>query len=228
MPKGPSRSQRGRTDVAGATIAVCAVLMTLFVGYRELAPTPQDIRLIPPPAQLDNWAAIATNDRPRLGPEHAAVTVVEFGDFECPACRAYAATLDSVRRRYPADVKVLFAHFPISYHRFAIPAARAAECANVQGRFEQFYYAVFANQDSLGLMPWSSFGEAVGIPDLPGFMSCVAARAPIDRVGRDTLLAKELGVRGTPTILVNGWKWSQPPSFATLDSVVQHEHNRAP
>jgi protein-disulfide isomerase len=59
------------------------------------------------------------------------------------------------------------------------------------------------------------------VQDVEAFMKCVSANTPLARVGRDTLLGQKIGLRGTPTIVVNGWKWTTPPNLASLDSIVR-------
>jgi protein-disulfide isomerase len=117
-------------------------------------------------------------------------------------------------------VAILLAHFPMAYHRFALPSARVAECAHEQGRFEQMHQLLFAKQGSLGLKTWGSFALEAAIPSLDEFDACWRSRQPLPRVDRDTTLARRLGVSGTPGILADGWLWRSPPSLAVLDSMV--------
>lgn len=215
--------ERGRPDYAGNVIAACALLVTAMVAYRQfVAPPPrQGASVAPTASKVDNWDALLA-DRPAEGPADAAVKIVEFADFECPACRGYVAVLDSLQGRYPKDVAIFFAHYPIGYHRFATPAARASECARSQGRFREMHHALYKKQDSLGLKSWRSFAEEAGVKNAEAFDACTASGGQIPGLARDTILAGQINLRGTPTIVVNGLKWSGSPSLALLDSLVRN------
>ena len=83
----------------------------------------------------------------RLGPADAPVQVVEFADFQCPYCARFELTVKTVREKYPDQVAFTFAHMPLPQHGFAESAARAAECADSQGRFEAMRVALHVNPD---------------------------------------------------------------------------------
>jgi protein-disulfide isomerase len=87
-----------------------------------------------------------------LGPATAPVTLVEYGDYECPFCRAAHASVEQVRQVMGNDLRFVFRHFPLSQiHPHAYQAAEAAEAAGAQGRFWEMHHLLFANQDRLGL-----------------------------------------------------------------------------
>jgi protein-disulfide isomerase len=218
-----SHSVRRSTDWAGLVIATCAIAMTALVGYRELRFTPAATNPDnAPPLQVEGWAQIVS-DRPMLGQPAAPVKIVEFGDFQCPFCAGYVPTLDSIRAKYAARVAVVFVNFPLSYHPYAIPAARAALCAWNQGRFDAMYHALYKNQSSFSSRSWQRWGTVADLPDRPKFKQCVNSTAPLPLLARDTTLGNRIGVNATPTILVNGWMWKVPPTYTRLDSAVQAE-----
>jgi protein-disulfide isomerase len=146
------------------------------------------------------------NDRGiRLGPENAQVVITEFMDFECPFCAHLALQLDSVVRAHPDDVAVVFQHFPLRSHGFAIPAAIAAECADRQDQFWPMYRSLLAGQKAFGTVDWSSFAEQSGVPDRERFANCVVL--PMDsfpRISDGIALGQRTGVNATPTTWVNG------------------------
>lgn len=146
----------------GATLllTVCA----LFIGgvrIREQFFPPDPLR----PTKVENWREYAARGH-RQGPRDAAVTIVEFADFQCPVCRSVAPILKSIRERYPGDVALVFRHFPLSSHEHALPAARASECAAELGQFWSFHDALFTQADSIGKMSWVRFGSQAGIRTL--------------------------------------------------------------
>jgi protein-disulfide isomerase len=92
---------------------------------------------------------IPVGTSPSTGPADAWVTIVEFSDFECPYCAAVQGTLHNVLSTAGSDVRHVWKNFPLSFHAGARPAAIAAECARVQGRFWEFHDLVFAGQSGL-------------------------------------------------------------------------------
>jgi protein-disulfide isomerase len=199
----------------------CALVTTGVVVKREFfSPAGSQQKPIPPRFIAD-WRS-KMDDGDLIGSAGAPVQIMEFGDFECPFCGTYHSTLKTIRERYPGKIAVTFVHFPIRGHRFALPAARVAECAGTQGRFEAMYDALYGDQESLGLKPWTEYASRSGIKDIPGFEKCNAENGPLDRVDRGKRLGTEWDVKGTPTVVVNGWMFSQAPTADELDSMVKN------
>src|SRR6266436_280276 len=124
-----------------ATLAVCAIITTGLVVRREFfapsapsARSPADEK----PVLLPHWREDLGKGI-RLGNSQAPVQLMEFADFECPFCGDFHKKLKSLLERYPTQVSLTYVHFPIPGHRFALPAARVAECAAAQGRFEAMH-----------------------------------------------------------------------------------------
>jgi NhaA family Na+:H+ antiporter len=213
--------KQSKVDVAiGSTLAVCAVVATLVLVRREflhpLAPVHAQEKAI----FVQDWLIDSTRGS-RLGDAEAPVQLVEFGDFECPFCRRFQKVLREVKERYPKQIALIYIHFPIEGHRFALPAARVAECANEQGRFEAMYNQLFEGQDQFGLKPWDDYATAAGLPDIPAFDACIKRTDLIPRVEEGKALGAKLDVQGTPTIIINGWKLGRPPTPDELDQMVK-------
>lgn len=146
------------------------------------------------------------------GAEKPLLTIVEFSDLQCPYCAQSAPVLDSLVRAYPNDVKVIFKHFPLSFHPQAKPAAAAAIAAGKQGKFFEFRYKVapyFKDfKDSLYL----AIAKDIGL-DVEKFKKEMALTPESSRIiDEDMALGRQIGVEGTPTIFVNG-KLSQDRSY---------------
>jgi protein-disulfide isomerase len=154
------------------------------------------------------------------GPTKAPVTLVVVSDLECPVCRSFHATLTDVLARRPEDVRAFYLSFPLSYHRFAEAAARAVECAEAVGAFRRLVDVIYENQDSLGLKSWSSYAQAAGIVDTASFAACATNHDPVPRLkaGRD--FGKRINLTGTPTVLINGWRYPYTPSTEDLDRAI--------
>jgi protein-disulfide isomerase len=172
------------------------------------------------PSRIDGWEA-AVSGGIRLGSDHARVTIIELMDFECPFCGRLAVATDSLLREYPEDVAVVVHHFPLPNHKFARRSAVASECAQAQGAFKPFYTLLFANQDSIGIRDWKAFARDAGVADLKAFEECRTLRTTFPRIDEGIRLGLRLEVRGTPTVLINGWLLPNPPRLALLRKSVQ-------
>jgi protein-disulfide isomerase len=203
-----------------ATLAVCALLTTGLVVRREVfSPA---VASTPPAAEpifIEEWRSYLANGL-RVGEPSAPVQLIEFADFECPFCATFHERVKTLRARHPGRVSLTFMHLPLDRHRFALPAARVAECAAEQGRFEAMHDRLFTEQDSFGLKSWSQYATEASVPDLAAFEACIGRTAEIPRVESGKQLATNLGVRGTPTVIVNGWQLAQPPTLEALDRMV--------
>jgi protein-disulfide isomerase len=191
-------------NVATIVVAVCATLATasLLTGAganRERArPAAR-----PDSVKVPNWEKYLVGGHSR-GPANALVTILEFGDYECPFCARYAAKVDSILAAYPAEVRFVYRHWPLPNHRFAYPAARAAECAHHQERFWQVHDLLYAKRDSLGIISFSEFGRRAGVPDARAFDACLADSKPVPVIEQGIRDAQASGGTGTPTLIVNG------------------------
>ncbi len=203
--------------VASVVLMIVAVGMGGAVVHREFASPATASRGTPaPPQHIQAWADVVHSGI-LVGNPRATVTIAEFGDFECPYCRRFATALQSVRKQYGDRIAFVFVQYPLSgIHRFALPAARAAECAAAQNDFDSFQSLLYEKQDSLGLKPWSSFAKDAGVSDLDEFSRCNGRTDAIPRVEAGRAIARRLGISATPTVLINGWRLSIPPSDTSL------------
>jgi protein-disulfide isomerase len=208
-------------SVITVTLVVCALITTGVVLRREFIATPAGrAQAEQKPIFLKNWRADIAKGI-RMGPAEAPVQLLEFSDFECPFCANLHKDLKTLQVRYPTQVALIYVHFPLPMHRFAEPAARVAECAGDQGRFQPMYDLLFEQQDRFGLKPWSEFASEAGVPDTASFETCIKRTEPITRVAEGKTLGKQLDVQGTPTLVINGWKLGRPPSLEELDAMVK-------
>lgn len=170
---------------------------------------------------VDGWEdALAVGIR--SGSADAPVQIVEFADFQCPYCARFETTVQAVRDSYPEQVAFTFAPFPLPYHDHAETAQRVAECAYSQGRFDEMRSLLFSKQQAFGSVAWTDLAMQVGIEDVSRFDACVGATEPLERIEQSRLIADNLGVRGTPTIIVNGWKLPVTPSSEHFDKMVRN------
>jgi protein-disulfide isomerase len=158
---------------------------------------------------------------PSRGKVTAPVVITEFGDYECPYCKAANEALAEVLRLHPDDVRLEFRHFPLEGHVLALPAARAAVCAARQGHFWEFHDALFAapSPDEKTV----AAAVAASQLDQKTFARCVASDESRLTVMRDVTLAKRAGATGTPTFIVNGRVLRGVQDFPSLQATVVSE-----
>jgi protein-disulfide isomerase len=176
----------------------------------------------------------AVLDRPRLvrplderdhvlGNPAATVTLVEYGDYECPFCRAAHGAVKALRRIAGDELLFAYRHFPLSQiHPHAFLAAEAAEAAGAQGRFWEMHDLLFENQDRLDPPDLLLYAESLDL-DLERFASDLERRTHEPKVRQDFLSGVRSGVNGTPTFFVNGIRhnggYDLPSLLAAIHSV---------
>jgi protein-disulfide isomerase len=202
------------------TLAVCALFTTGLVLHRELSAPPDPVSGVPKPRFVPDWKSEFT-DGIQLGSTNAPVQIIEFADFECPYCADFHRVVQALRQRYPAKVALTYVHLPLPMHRFAIAAARAAECAGEQGRFEGMHDRLFEEQNSFGLKPWADYAAEAGVENIATFNACLERSVPFARIEQGKHAADRLNIKATPTLMVNGWLFGTPPSADQLDTQVR-------
>lgn len=211
-------------NVLTGTLTLCAVLVTGAVVRREFfSPQPAAASGFPTPRQIGGGAEYAKEGNV-MGAANAPIRIVEFSDFECPFCHDMAATLDTLRQRYPGQVAVVYRHYPVRIHHLAMPAAIAAECAAAQGRFEAYHNILFASQDTLGMTTWERLAVLAGVPDTARFHQCRGEPWPRQHIERDMAAAKAVDVGGTPTILVDNFVRGSALPLDSLEAWLKSLH----
>lgn len=153
--------------------------------------------------QFKNPVKIDAGKSPAKGPAKAKITIIEFSDFQCPYCRRGYETMEEVQKMYPNDVKVVFKHFPLEFHKEAEPAARASWAAQQQGKFWEYHEALFKNQDKLGTDYYNTLAAEMKL-DVDKFKKDMASEAAAKQVKEDAELGQKNGIQGTPGFFVNG------------------------
>ncbi len=200
---------------AAAILAVCAASLTAVNIRREFFPPPTR-----PVNTVSDWMWYAAVGH-RIGPAKAAVTVVVFSDYECPFCRTLERELSVLRKDYPEDLAVVWRHFPLEGHEFALPAAKAAVCAAEQESFAAFHQRLFQRVELLGTIPWSVLAASAGVHDTSVFNDCLRGEAPALIVERDVSAARRLGVNATPTLLINSAQFRGLPG--DLEKIIRRQ-----
>ena len=151
----------------------------------------------------DKVYEVAAGKSPAKGPANASVTIVEFSDFQCPYCSRVGPTLQKVLDDYPKDVRVVYKHYPLSFHKQALPAAKASAAAGRQDKFWEMHDLLFKNQRELNEAAFKGYAQQLGL-DVAQFEKDYASPGVAEEVEADMALARTLGVTGTPGFFVNG------------------------
>ncbi len=138
------------------------------------------------------------------GASHPTVTIVEYGDFECPNCKQAAPAVKLLLERFAGRARAVYRHFPLEeVHPHALAAAQAAECAGGQGRFWEMHDLLFANQDRLKKNHLHSYAERLQL-DMARYTAEMDDQVYLQRIREHMDGAHRSGVRGTPAFFVNG------------------------
>jgi protein-disulfide isomerase len=175
-----------------------------------------------PPKLLDDPIAITTAGSPSLGPDNAAVTLVEWSDFQCPYCWKAAGELHEVVKLFPTQVRLVFRQYPLENHSNAASAAAAALAAHRQGKFWQLHDAMFANRNDLSRPSITKLATQAGL-DMKRFAADWASKETQAVVAHDIQDGDKAGVEGTPTVFVNGKHYHGSLAPAVLRGVIEAE-----
>jgi protein-disulfide isomerase len=167
-----------------------------------------DAQLTPPVGAEDHIA----------GPDDAPVTLVEFGDYECPYCGMAHPIVKRAQRELRSQLRFVFRNFPLAEaHPHARLAAQAAEAAGAQGKFWEMHDTLFENQDALELEDLVGYAESIGL-DAVRFARDLEAGTFEKRVRDDFRSGVKSGVNGTPTFFINGARYDG--SWANVEAFI--------
>lgn len=157
----------------------------------------------------------------RRGSPNANVTLVEYGDYQCPYCAAANSVIRSLEDRFGAALAVVFRHFPlIEVHPLAATAAEAAEFAGDHERFWEMHDAIYANQHRLSTQLLFAIAGALQLPQM-GLRDSIARSLHADKIREDFIGGVRSGVNGTPTFFVNGLRHQGGFTAPELASSIQ-------
>ena len=210
LAKEEKKKERQKSNIMkklrNLTIGLLVVGGLFFVGYRawKWASTPVET--------VDTQEVLGVDDTDWIkGNPEAEVTLIEYADYECPACASYQPLLNQVQDEYPDKVKIVYRHFPlITIHPNAFSASKAAEAAGLQDKFWKMHEILYEKQEE-----WSEernakntfigYAESLEL-DVDKFKNDFESEEVKKRVEEDLIEAQSLGLSGTPTFYLNGKK----------------------
>ncbi len=157
------------------------------------------------------------------GNKNAPVTIVEFSDFQCPYCARLQPTLNQVLKAYPKDVKLVFKDFPLSFHKQAKNAAKAARAAGEQGKYWEMHDLIFEKYSTVNEAMFKEFAGKLNL-DMTRFNADYSSNKYDNLIQQDINLGRTAGVTGTPSLFLNG-KRMQRRSFddfkTAIDAIIK-------
>ena len=137
------------------------------------------------------------------GNKNAPVTITEFSDFQCPYCSQLQSTLNEVLKAYPKEVKLVFKHYPLSFHAQAKNAVKASMAAGEQGKFWEMHDVIFENFSKLSDEKFKELAAQIGL-NMEKFTADYSSNKYDQQIQQDIALGNSVGVTGTPTLFING------------------------
>ncbi|MDT8420233.1 MAG: thioredoxin domain-containing protein [Desulfuromonadales bacterium] len=180
-------------------------------------PGRQELTLV----SLEMSEEIDVSNSPSLGPADAPVSIVVFDDFECPYCAKAVPLLKQIQQAYPQQSKLVFKNFPLKMHRNAEAAAIAGLAADRQGKFWPYHDLLFEHFNRLNPQKISELAKQAGL-DMARFEMDRKDPALMRQVQADISQGRNIGVRGTPTLFINGRRVQQR-SFDEMSRMIEEE-----
>lgn len=173
------------------------------------------------------YAIKVTKEDNQKGATSSAVVMVEYADFQCPACKAYQPILKQLEQLFEKKVKFVYRHFPLAGHKNASPAALAAQAAGEQGKFWGMHDLLFAGQTDWAESEspekiYMAYAKELKL-DVKKFQQDMQSDATKKRIETDMVTGNQYGVNATPTFYLNGKKLENPGSLDEFKAIIEKE-----
>jgi protein-disulfide isomerase len=174
---------------------------------------------------------IVNDGKPYWGKVDAKVVITEFSDFECPYCRQMQPDVQRIKAEYGGKIKWVFRNFPLDFHAQAMPTHIAAQCAGEQKKYFEFQTRVFAipykgRELDMSAAQLENVAQGIGL-NMGAYKQCFADTNGAQRsaIEADMRYGQKIGVRGTPTIFINGVLFQQERSYESLKEAIEKQLN---
>src|SRR5262245_3938936 len=166
-------------------------------------------------------AASITEPDHAQGSESATVTLVEYGDYQCPHCAMAHPVIKALQQHFGDDLRFVFRHFPLmQIHAFAEPACQTAELSAAYGRFWPMHDSLFENQEMLGVPLFVAVSEALGVAKQK-LIHALTQHDFKSKIETDVVGGMRSGVSGTPNFYINGNRYQGANDFSTLATAIR-------
>ncbi len=204
----------------GISVATLAIVIgaSLLIGGK-----PATQNAVP----IANAESLVREDSYNEGAETSKVTIVEFGDFQCPACGAAHPIVKQLLREYEGKITFVFRNFPLEMHKNANVAAQAAEAAGAQGKFYEMHDQIYNNQkdweeSGKPMEQFTAYAEEIGL-DVEKFTQDVESKKFEAKVKKDVDDGYAVGVNATPTFFINGVKQESGIQYSSFKETIDQE-----
>jgi protein-disulfide isomerase len=204
-------------------LAVVALLGLLIFGLEKLAS--ED-------AVTQGTGTLATaSDTKIKGNDNASLTLLEYSDFQCPACATYEPFITQLHHDFPDTLKIVYRYYPLTtIHKNALLSAKAAEAAKAQGKFWEMHDKLFTTQKDWEKLPdpkdiFRGYAEQLGL-NTTQFISDINSKATNDAIESDQALGDYATIPGTPTFFLNGKKLENPKNYTAFKKVISDNLER--
>ncbi|HEU5485722.1 MAG TPA: Na+/H+ antiporter NhaA, partial [Microlunatus sp.] len=215
----PALADQARVGVFAASLLAAGLgALIFFLGRADAASSGAPVALLRP---------VDTERDHVRGPADAPLTLVEYGDFECPFCSKATGSIAELRAALGDDLRYVFRHLPLQHvHPHARSAALASEAAAAQGKFWEMTGQLFSHQDALEPDDLRAYATEIGL-DVDRFEEDLRTRRYENRVDDDAIDAEVSEVHGTPTFYVNGRRHTGPYDAVTLAAALRETRPEA-
>jgi protein-disulfide isomerase len=179
------------------------------------------------PTERVSDTILLANKKNFKGNRESKVTIVEFSDFECPACAAAAPVMKEVMNKYNGKVQFIYRHFPLPQHTYGLPAAHVGEAAAEQGKFWEMHDLLFARQKTWAESSnpkelFVAYAKEIGL-DVQKFQKTFDERVYDDLIQKDIQDGRSAGVNSTPTFFINGQRVVGVPRLTEISKLIDAE-----
>lgn len=170
---------------------------------------------------------ISVDDDPAQGDPKAPIVLVEFSDFQCPYCKKTRPTLDRLMKEYKGKIHYVFRDFPLSFHKQAVDAAHAANCAGEQKKYWEYNHELWENQAIIkdGMNTLKKISETVGL-NAKQFDACMESKKFVAEIDKDQNEGSAAGVSGTPAYFINGIFLNGAQPYESFKEIIDEELKR--
>jgi protein-disulfide isomerase len=201
----------------GFLVIVALIVWGMVAASKKAANSTTEVAIpLPTPVTSADWSR---------GPVDAPVTLVEYGDFQCPACQAYYPVVEQVFAS-STDLRMIFRHFPLPQHTDAVPAAKAAEAAGNQGKFWEMYNLLYSQHTDWDSLPdptsvFIGYAQKLGL-NVAQFTTDMNSAAVAQKITDSVTSGTNAGIDATPTFFINGYRIENPESIAEFMADIQN------
>ncbi len=208
-----ARGEKTKNIVTWSIVSavVVSIVVLIVMGSKGSSPT--------------TAVAAVTNSDHIQGSQTAKAVLIEYSDFQCPACGAYYPIIKNIQKKYGDKIAIVYRHYPLTQlHQHAQLAAQAAEAANLQGKFWEMHDLLFDRQaswsvDSTIQQTFIDYAKELKL-DEKRFTNDLNSTAVKDRVNRDVTSGNAVAITGTPTFFLNGKKLANPSSQDAFNALI--------